>query len=204
MKNKKWWGLAAIVLSISLVTACGAKPTTNAGQPEVPPTEVQPDNGAVQDPDQTDSNQQEPDTEEPENQEPGKQEKQEQSITAYVSDGDLMELKSYSAKIQFADDEEKYREALKALQRSDNPEDTPLWAKIEFKSVKLSDGILTVDIHIPDDARLGAGGESFAIEALTKTLFQFDEIKAIDVLVDGQAEESMMGHVTLEHPIHRQ
>ncbi|RJG24561.1 GerMN domain-containing protein [Paenibacillus thiaminolyticus] len=204
MKNKKWWGLAAIVLSISLVTACGAKPTTNAGQPEVPPAEVLPDNGAVQDPDQTDSNQQEPDKEEPANQEPGKQEKQEQSITAYVSDSDLMELKSYSAKIQFSDDEEKYREALKALQTSDNPEDTPLWQKIEFKSVKLSDGTLTVDIHIPDDARLGAGGESFAIEALTKTLFQFDEIKAIDVLVDGQAEESMMGHVTLEHPIHRQ
>lgn len=202
MKNKKWWGLAAIVLSISLVTACGAKPTTNAGQPEVPPTEVQPDNGAVQEPEPSDTNQQqEPNEEEPANQEP---EKQEQSITAYVSDSDLMELKSYSVKIQFADDEEKYREALKALQTSDNPEDTPLWAKIEFKSVKLSDGTLTVDIHIPDDARLGAGGESFAIEALTKTLFQFDEIKAIDVLVDGQAEESMMGHVTLEHPIHRQ
>lgn len=203
MKNKKWWGLAVLVLSISLVTACGAKPTTNAGQPEVPPTEAQPDNGAVQNPgeDQQEANQQEPEKEEPVNQEP---EKREQSITAYVSDSDLMELKSYSAKIQFADDEEKYKEALKALQTSDNPEDTPLWKKIEFKSVKLSDGTLTVDIHIPDDARLGAGGESFAIEALTKTLFQFDEIKAVDVLVDGQAEESMMGHVTLEHPIHRE
>ncbi|MFL1672390.1 GerMN domain-containing protein [Paenibacillus dendritiformis] len=203
MKNKKWWGLAVLVLSISLVTACGAKPTTNAGQPEVPPTETQPDNGAVQNPgeDQQEANQREPEKEEPVNQEP---EKQEQSITAYVSDSDLMELKSYSAKIQFADDEEKYKEALKALQTSDNPEDTPLWKKIEFKSVKLSDGTLTVDIHIPDDARLGAGGESFAIEALTKTLFQFDEIKAVDVLVDGQAEESMMGHVTLEHPIHRE
>lgn len=203
MKNKKWWGLAVLVLSISLVTACGAKPTTNAGQPEVPPTEAQPDNGAVQNPgeDQQEANQREPEKEEPVNQEP---EKQEQSITAYVSDSDLMELKSYSAKIQFADDEEKYKEALKALQTSDNPEDTPLWKKIEFKSVKLSDGTLTVDIHIPDDARLGAGGESFAIEALTKTLFQFDEIKAVDVLVDGQAEESMMGHVTLEHPIHRE
>lgn len=203
MKNKKWWGLAAIVLSISLVTACGAKPTTNAGQSEAPPTEVQPDNGADQNPDQDqqEANQQEPEKDDPVNQVP---EKQEQSITAYVSDSDLMELKSYSAKIQFADDEEKYREALKALQTSDNPEDTPLWKKIEFKSVKLSDGTLTVDIHIPDDARLGAGGESFAIEALTKTLFQFDEIKAVDVLVDGQAAESMMGHVTLEHPFHRE
>lgn len=203
MKNKKWWGLAVLVLSISLVTACGAKPTTNAGQPEAPPTETQPDNGSVQNPgeDQQEANQQEPEKEEPVNQEP---EKQEQSIMAYVSDSDLMELKSYSAKIQFAGDEEKYKEALKALQTSDNPEDTPLWKKIEFKSVKLSDGTLTVDIHIPDDARLGAGGESFAIEALTKTLFQFDEIKAIDVLVDGQAEESMMGHVTLEHPINRE
>ncbi|BFH69229.1 MAG: GerMN domain-containing protein [Paenibacillus dendritiformis] len=201
MKNKKWWGLAAIVLSISLVAACGAKPTTNAGQPEVPPSETKTENGAVQEQTPSESNQGEPNKEEPANQEP---EKQELSITAYVSDSDLMELKSYSAKIQFADDEEKYREALKALQTSDNPEDNPLWKKIEFKSVKLSDGTLTVDIHIPEDARLGAGGESFAIEALTKTLFQFDEIKAIDLLVDGQAEESMMGHVTLEHPIRRQ
>ncbi|GAC44108.1 GerMN domain-containing protein [Paenibacillus popilliae] len=193
MKNKKWWGLAAIVLSISVVTACGAKPTTNAGQPGVPPTEVQPD--------QSDSNPQTPNQEEPANQE---REKQEQSITAYVSDSDLMGLKSYSAKIQFADDEEKYKQALKALQTSDHPEDIPLWKKIEFKSVKFSDGTLTIDIRIPADARLGAGGESFAIEALTKTLFQFDEIHAVDVLVDGQAAESLMGHVTLEHPFHRE
>ncbi|MFW5435708.1 GerMN domain-containing protein [Paenibacillus apiarius] len=183
MTTSKWWGIAAVVLSIALVAGCGSKPTTNAGQPEQPTTE-QP---AAEQPATNDQ----------------KDNKQEQSIQVYVSDDDLMELKTYEKKIQFANDEEKYKAVLEALQSSDNDNDTPLWKKIEFKSVKMDNGTLVIDVHIPEDGHLGAGGEQFALEALTKTLFQFDEVKAIDVLVDGKAEESLMGHVTLEHPIKR-
>lgn len=183
MTTRKWWGIAAVVLSIALVAGCGSKPTTNAGQPEQPTTEL-------------------PTTEQPPT-DGQKDNKQEQSIQVYVSDEELMGLKTYEKKIQYANDEEKYKAVLEALQSSDNDSDIPLWKKIEFKSVKMDNETLVIDVHIPEDGHLGAGGEQFALEALTKTLFQFNEVKAIDVLVDGEAVESLMGHVTLEHPIKR-
>lgn len=60
-----------------------------------------------------------------------------------------------------------------------------------------------MDVHMPDEARLGAGGEQFALDALTKTMFQFDEVKSVELLVDGAKVESLMGHVDLEHPLTR-
>lgn len=45
--------------------------------------------------------------------------------------------------------------------------------------------------------------EQFALEALKNTLFQFDEVKSIELLVDGEVVESLIGHAELEHPILR-
>ncbi|MBY3626982.1 GerMN domain-containing protein [Acinetobacter sp. CUI P1] len=59
----------------------------------------------------------------------------------------------------------------------------------------------TLDIHLPNSARLGSTGEDVALQVIQKTVFQFDEIKSLDLLVDGKAVESLMGHVELEHPI---
>lgn len=196
--QNKWWALAAAVLSITIISACGAKPTTNGAQPDQPtaeqPATEQP-SGETTQPEQptTDNN----------SKEESKADKKEQTLDVYVSDDQLMELKSYKKKIQFANDNEKYQAALEALQSSDNDKDIPLWKSIDFKSVKMEQGTLVIDIHIPEEGHLGAGGEQFALESLTKTMFQFDEIKAIDILVDGKSDESMMGHVTLEHPIKR-
>ncbi|MNC60821.1 Sporulation and spore germination [compost metagenome] len=80
----------------------------------------------------------------------------------------------------------------------------PLWGGIELKSLKFADGQITMDIHKPDEAQLGAGGEALAISALAQTLFQFEEVKSIEVLVDGEQVESLMGHVDLEHPMTRE
>jgi hypothetical protein len=43
----------------------------------------------------------------------------------------------------------------------------------------------------------------FAIDALQKTFFQFDEVQSLELLVDGNQIESLMGHVELEHPMTR-
>ncbi|OBZ19565.1 hypothetical protein A8L34_03850 [Bacillus sp. FJAT-27264] len=135
---------------------------------------------------------------------PAAVEKQSQSIDVYYTDPQLLDLVAAKATIHFADPVEKYRDAFKALQSSDNQEQIPLWGKIELKSLKFEDGQILMDIHKPQEAQLGAGGESMAMSALAKTYFQFDEVKSIEMLVDGQKVESLMGHVDLEHPMTRE
>ena len=34
-------------------------------------------------------------------------------------------------------------------------------------------------------------------------MFQFEEVQQIELTVDGQQVESLMGHVDLEHPMNR-
>lgn len=79
-----------------------------------------------------------------------------------------------------------------------------LWQPIEITSVELTDGLVVLDIHLPDEARLGAPGEMLVIETLKKTLFQFDFVQGIQLLVDGAEVETLMGHVELEYPMVRE
>jgi len=129
--------------------------------------------------------------------------KQQQMVTVYVTDEQLLALKSYSKQIQFVNQTDKYKATLQLLKQSVKADDVALWENIEFSSVKFEGQKLTIDIHIPPQGRLGASSEQLALDALTKTIFQFKEVNEIDVLVDGKAVESMMGHTILKHPITR-
>lgn len=134
---------------------------------------------------------------------PAEAAKQSQTISAYYTDPQQMDLVKADASISFSNDTEKYSEAFKSLQNSDNPERVALWSGIELTSLKFTDGQIVMDIHKPDEAQLGAGGEALAISALTQLFFQFEEVKSIELLVDGEQVESLMGHVDLEHPFTR-
>lgn len=202
--NKKLWtvGLLAAVMVFS--AGCGQKPgaapdntpeqnTPVAPSPEADPAPQQPaegnnntgsTNGAG-----GSSQTPEPNTD-----------KKTETITVYYTDPELMELKKGSTEISFEKDNEKYEAAFKALKASDSEEMVPLWEKVDLKSSAFESGKLTLDIHIPDEARFGAGGEGFAVDALKNTFFQFDEVKSLQVLVDGKQVESLMGHVVLENP----
>ncbi|MBB3127735.1 putative small lipoprotein YifL [Paenibacillus rhizosphaerae] len=125
------------------------------------------------------------------------------NIDVYYTDPEELDLHKAQKEISFSSDDEKYKKAFEALQASDKSDLVPLWGKVELKSLSMKDGQLTMDIHLPDEARLGAGGEQFALDALGNTLFQFDEVKSIELLVDGAKVESLMGHVDLEHPMTR-
>ncbi|MEK3716023.1 MULTISPECIES: GerMN domain-containing protein [unclassified Paenibacillus] len=135
---------------------------------------------------------------------PAVPEKQSLKIKTYYTDLQQNDLVPADVSITFKDAEEKYKEAFKTLQKSDNADQIPLWNKIELKSLEFSNGQIVMDIHKPDEAQLGAGGEALAIGALSQMFFQFDEVKNIDVLVDGEQVESLMGHVDLVHPITRE
>jgi len=206
--NKKWWCTGLIALVVVIGTGCGDKPqagpsnSTNEGQKEVvtvpekevPATNASGDKG-------TESTE---DVDKDKGKDKAKEEQvssKKETISVYYTDPQEMELKQSKLEITFEDDLQKYKAAFKALQSSNNDELIPLWGKVELKSLDMKNGAITMDIHLPDEARLGSGGEMFALESLQNTLFQFDEVKSIELLVDGQQVESLMGHADLEHPM---
>lgn len=126
-----------------------------------------------------------------------------ENIAVYYTDPEMMELIEGSAAITYKDADDKYDAAFKALQQSDDPNQIPLWEKVELNSSKLEDGNLTLDLTIPAEANLGAGGELFAVDAIKNTFFQFEEVTSLQLTVDGEQVESLMGHVELENPMTR-
>ena len=125
-------------------------------------------------------------------------------IQSFYTDDQILNLVPQDKEIKFSDPKEKYLAALKTLQQTDDSKQIALWDKSEFLSATLQDdGALTVDVKIPEDAHLGASGEDLALQALLKTSFQFEEVKTVDILVEGKSVDSMMGHVELEHPFSR-
>lgn len=198
--------LLAMVAMLGVAAGCGNKPTASppdngtesdaalssgAQQSETQSGEVQkPDNDAATTGD-PDAATQETTTEK-------------LTIQLNFTDSDLMELKQKPREIEYSADRSKYESAFEALQKADDGL-LSLWEKVVLNTVKFEEtsGQLNLDISLPDEARLGAGGESLALEALKNTMFQFDEVKQIELTLDGQQVESLMGHVDLEHPMSR-
>ncbi len=190
---------AALVLALALA-GCGQKPQTAPQGTEQPPTGMaeQPspapgtDSNVSQGAGQNDTNN--TNTEEPK--------LQTVQVELYYTDDNLMELTKVQRDIQFREDKDKYAEAFKQLQVAESGLFS-LWEKVILKKASFGDGELHIDIQLPDEARLGSGGEALAIEALKATMFQFDEVRSLELTVDGEQVESLMGHVELEHPMTR-
>lgn len=100
-----------------------------------------------------------------------------------------------------AKDETIYLEALNQLTKSPDDQSVALFAGFSFLSAKMKESTLTIDLNLPKESQLGAPGEELLLDSLKKTIFQFTEVKAIEVLVGGQKVESLLGHMDLPHPI---
>ncbi|WP_340024385.1 GerMN domain-containing protein [Paenibacillus sp. FSL K6-1096] len=208
--NKKltYAGIAAMLLLV--ISGCGDKPTAAPAATATPDSSVSGGAGgndvisATATPEATSTPEPTATAAPEKTDKPAAPEKQSLSIKVFYTDPQQMDLVTGEATIAFKDDKEKYTEVFKALQNSSKADQIPLWNKIELKSLEFSNGQVVLDIHKPDEAQLGAGGEALAISALSQTFFQFDEVKNIDVLVDGEQVESLMGHVDLVHPITRE
>jgi hypothetical protein len=223
--NKKIWIAALLVTVMAVAAGCGSKPTAAPSQTQGAGSETQTGSGVTEVKGEVITDPATAGSEEnttPSNSANGGSEgttssggtstdkpstsdsKEKKSIEVFFTDPEELELHKASAEITFASEDDKYKETFASLQQSKDDKLVPLWSKeIELKSVQFKDGALTLDIHMPDTARLGAGGESYALDALKQTFFQFDEVKSLDLLVDGQQTESLMGHVDLEHPMTR-
>lgn len=209
MNRKRWTLGMMIVLLLAWSTGCGQKPQA---APDVKPgTETRQPAVDTAPPVAAESTEQqpvEPAKELSKVNASGQQQAEQvvkQQIETYYTDDQMLELKTATVEITYDKEKEqdKYLAALQTLKSSGQSAMFALWEKVEFRSASLKDGVLTVDIHLPDEARLGAGGEALALEALERTVFQFKEIQAVDLLVDGDPAETLMGHEELEHPIPR-
>jgi spore germination protein GerM len=126
------------------------------------------------------------------------------TVKYYVTDDGMYGLIEKQTAVEPEDPEDVYRLAIEALKLGDEAaKEYSLWKNAIFRRVELTGGVLTVDLSLPGEARLGSAGESLAVEAITRTAFQFDEVEALEILVDGEQVESLMGHETLAHPIKR-
>jgi hypothetical protein len=126
------------------------------------------------------------------------------AVRYYVTDEGLYGLIEKRTTVEPAGPGDLYRLAIEALKLEDEAAgEYSLWKNAEFNRVELSDGVLTVDLSLPDEARFGSMGEALALEAIARTAFQFDEVEALDILVDGERVDSLMGHEALDHPIPR-
>lgn len=215
MMNKKLTYAGIAVLLLAVISGCGDKPTASpadaAGQDSSSVSSGAEGNAGNDISADSTNAPQATSTPEPAateapvaTEQPAAPEKQSQNIQVYYTDPQQTDLVAAEVSVSFTDAKEKYTEAFKALQSSKNADQIPLWSKIELKSLEFTNGQIVLDIHKPDEAQLGAGGEALAISALSQTFFQFEEVKNIDVLVDGEQVESLMGHVDLVHPITRE
>jgi spore germination protein GerM len=131
-------------------------------------------------------------------------EKKVQQINVYFGNEDGSGLTEKMATLHFTTPSSKYLSALNALKQSDDSKAVSLCPNFTFKTAEWKDGNLTIDLSFTPNDQLGANGESLLMQAIPKTLFQFDEVKTIDLLVDGKKLDSLMGHVDLPHPLTRQ
>jgi spore germination protein GerM len=81
------------------------------------------------------------------------------------------------------------RDALEELLHAQN---SPIPAGTHLLSVKVSDGLATVDFsHSPVDETQGEDQQAQALEAIQRTLGQFADVSRIQILVAGQAPASL-------------
>lgn len=174
--NKRLYFLMILTLFIMTTAACGDKPTPSGGDKSASNNVQSEDQGSAET----------------------------QFIKAYFADSQLEKLEEKVVEARIAPGSDKYQQAYTELQNNNHQNLVSLWTEIKLNSLSFSDsGEITLDIHIPNEARLGSSGEQLAIEALKRTLFQFEEVNSIELLVDGEVVESLMGHSELEHPILR-
>ncbi len=203
-RMKRTGMLLALIVLLGVAAGCGNKP---AAAPPENGTNVEIQGSGAQNIDSTqnlDSENDSPEDKEIKDTKEDVDSTRKQTIEVYLTDNDLMELKQVSREIEVSSEHSKYESAFKALQTAEDGM-LSLWENVALSSVNYSeaDGQLLLDVELPAASRLGAGGEALAIEALKQTMFQFEEVKQIELTVDGEQVESLMGHADLEHPMTR-
>ncbi len=130
--------------------------------------------------------------------------KQSVESAIYSVDEQSMELTERKDIIEYSDETELISKAMDALKADPEAGSVSLWKNVPVHSVKLAEGIVQIDISITDEARVGAEGESRMLESLQKTMFQYSFVEGIEIYIDGEKSDSMLGHMGLDYPMVRE
>ncbi|MFD0680870.1 MULTISPECIES: GerMN domain-containing protein [unclassified Paenibacillus] len=185
MLNNKLSGVLISVSLIALLSACGqAKIQGTAEQTAKPQVQNVPESKQPAAP-------------------PVQDKVKQNTIKVYFGDESGEKLVEQEVAVSYKQEDEKYSVSLTALSTAPDSKRIALLKGITIKSAVLKNQLLTVDLSIAPEARMGAGGEDLLLQAMKKTLFQFSEIQSLEILVDGKVVDSLMGHMELPHPIKR-
>lgn len=173
LKKLKW--TASAVCLVLALTACGTKPSSPPAATSQPTAKPQASVPA----------------------------QKEAVVKVYFGDQDASKLVEKSTTIRYAAEEEKYAAAYAELKKAPGADAVSLFSHTEFRSARLKNGTLTVDLSLAAENRMGSSGEILYLDALKKTAFQFKEVEALELLVDGKKADSLMGHMELPAIIKR-
>lgn len=187
------------ILSLCMIflTGCGSVQTEGSAPPSNPTQGTDHDSSASTD--GANQNKKEQPKSDPSSIDTPNQEKS-IKIQAYYTDSNLTELQSEQKELTYQKESDKYRLALKWLEKPANHEYVPLFQNFKVNQISLQDGKLTVDVSDQNVYNFGSSAEEMAIEALLKTMFQFPEIQQVEILINGKQAETLAGHVDISQP----
>lgn len=123
------------------------------------------------------------------------------TVILYYSDENLIEIVEEERDIEFKESSDLMTQMWQALQNPENEQNISLWADVELNNMELQDAQLTIDVTIPEHLQFGSASEGIAIQTLLQTYKQIDDVQSIQLLIDGQVQETLAGHVSIDQPL---
>lgn len=185
--KRLWAGWLTMALMVMIAAGCAL---TNAGAPEEPDPDPA---GSITESDLSPVPEQPP-------------AKIKETVTLYFADRDLMDMFRVEREIEAEHQEDLPKAALESWMEGPTPDEqegltnlAPPDVVIEKIEYKDDMAYISFSKEIRN-ANLGSGGEMFLIEQIALIMQQFG-YTATQILVEGEIEESILGHVTTNEPI---
>ncbi len=126
------------------------------------------------------------------------------AATLYFSDAEAVYLEPETRQLQVSCGEELPQAVVRALVAGSETglEDTiPPGTRV--RSVAVEDGVATVDLsrEFRDNHWGGATGEMMTIYSLVNSLAELDNVERVQILLEGEAEEALLGHLATGEPL---
>lgn len=125
------------------------------------------------------------------------------SVKIYYTNEQATEMLAETRTIEYEESSAKYAKTLDLLTEPEKDDHYALWPQLEYHSVTLDQGTVTVDLHGDQSFNMGSGVEMLAVQSLISTLFYFEDVQSVQLLVDGEKETSLAGHVNISEPFER-
>lgn len=124
------------------------------------------------------------------------------TVTLFFADQDLMEMYRVSREIEVEQEEDLPQEALQAWMEGPGQDGLAnlVPPDVVIESLEIKDGVARVSFSGEiKNANLGSSGELFLLDQLALIMQQFGA-DSTQILVEGEIEESLLGHVSTGEP----